>query len=287
MGTPDDAKQRAASTYNAASDFYDHPVNSFWEQYGQRTVSRLGLRPGSRILDVCSGSGASAIPAAEAVGPAGSVLGVDLAGNLLRLAERKAKDRGLGNVEFRIADMLALDAPAASFDTVICVFGIFFVPDMEQAVRELWRLVRPGGRLALTTWGPRFFEPVNTAFWNAVRAERPELHKGFNPWDRIAEPEALRALFESTGAEAPDIVPEMRWHPLRTPEDWWPMVMGTGYRGTVEQLGVDARERVRHACLDFIRSAGVGAVEANVLYGAATKRDSPDGLRRDRAGESI
>jgi len=108
MATPDDAKQKAARTYNAASDFYDHPVNSFWEQYGRRTVSRLPLNAGARILDVCCGTGASAIPAAEAVGPDGFVLGVDLAENLLGLANRKAKERGLTNVEFRAADMLDL-----------------------------------------------------------------------------------------------------------------------------------------------------------------------------------
>jgi SAM-dependent methyltransferase len=154
---------------------------------------------------------------------------------------------------------------------VICVFGIFFVPDMPQAARELWRLVRPGGQLAITTWGPHFFEPANTAFWNAVRTESPDLYKGFNPWDRISEPDALRALLLSAGAGAPEIVAEMRSHQLRSPEDWWPMVLGTGYRGTVEQLGPTARDKVRKQCLDFIRTAGVESVEANVLYAVATK----------------
>ena len=72
MATPVDAKQRAKSAYNAAADFYDHPVNTFWEWYGQQTVSRLRLEAGAKILDVCCGSGASAIPAAKAVGQADS-----------------------------------------------------------------------------------------------------------------------------------------------------------------------------------------------------------------------
>ena len=107
MATPVDAKQRAMSTYNAAADFYDHPVNTFWEWYGQQTVSRLRLEAGAKILDVCCGSGASAIPAAKAVGPNGFVLGVDLAENLIELAKAKARERGLENIEFRIADMSA------------------------------------------------------------------------------------------------------------------------------------------------------------------------------------
>jgi len=65
----DEAKKKAASTYNAASDFYDHPANTFWERYGRQTVERLQLAPGKRVLNVCCGSGASALPAAEIVGP--------------------------------------------------------------------------------------------------------------------------------------------------------------------------------------------------------------------------
>jgi len=273
MGTssPDDAKQRAASTYNAASDFYDHPANSFWDRYGQRTVARLRISPGARVLDVCCGSGASAIPAAQAIGSHGSVLGVDLAENLLALARAKAKHRGLKNLEFRVGDMLDLQLAGSKFDVVICVFGIFFVPDMRKAVAELWRQVRPGGKLAITTWGPRFFEPVNTIFWNAVRAARPDLYKGFNPWDRVSEAEALRAIFVEAGAEVPNIVADMTSHLLGSPEDWWPMVLGTGYRGTIEQLDADERCRVRNECLDFIRATGTQSVEANVLYASAVK----------------
>jgi hypothetical protein len=51
-------------------------------------------------------------------------------------------------------------------------------------------VVRPGGRLAITTWGPDFFQPATAAFWSSVRDERPDLYRGFNPWDRITDPRA-------------------------------------------------------------------------------------------------
>jgi ubiquinone/menaquinone biosynthesis C-methylase UbiE len=269
--TPDQAKAKAAAAYNAAADSYDHPANSFWERYGRRTVDRLRLRQGARVLDVCCGSGASAIPAAEVVGPDGFVLGVDLAESLLELARTKAKNRGLGNVEFHAGDMLDLGLRPYGFDAVICVFGIFFVPDMEQAIRELWLRVRPGGQLAVTTWGPRWFEPVTTAFWDAVRAIRPDLYKGFNPWDRICQPETVRALLSAAGVEEPAVVAESGSQPLDAPEDWWPMVLGTGYRGTIEHLEVEAREQVRRDCLRFIRASQVRSVEVNVVYASATR----------------
>jgi ubiquinone/menaquinone biosynthesis C-methylase UbiE len=271
MGTPEDAKKKAAATYNAASDSYDHPANFFWERYGRRTVERLRLPSGARVLDACCGSGASAIAAAELVGSAGFVLGVDLAENLLELARRKAKQRGLKNLDFRVGDILDLELPEASFDAVVCVFGIFFVPDMQAAVSQLWRLVRPSGMLAITTWGPRFFEPASTAFWDSICAVRPDLYKSFNPWDRISEPNAVRSLFAVAGVEDLKVVAEAGVHGLSSAEDWWPMVLGTGYRGTVEQLNAEDRERVRRENIDFIRRTDVRSVEANVIYAVAVR----------------
>jgi len=258
------AGMSVAATYNAASDSYD--ANAFWGRFGQRTVERLGLRNGARVLDVCCGSGASALPAAEAVGPDGFVLGVDLAEDLLALARRKAAH--LRNVEFRRGDML--DLPPGEFDAVVCVFGIFFVPDIAAAVRSLRGRVRPGGQLAITTWGPRYLEPASSVFWDSVRAVRPDLYKGFTPWDRINDPESLRAVLAEGGVEGAEIVAEPGWHPIPSPEAWWAAVMGSGYRGTVDQLDAGDFERVRAANYAFIRESGITAGEANVVYAVAT-----------------
>jgi ubiquinone/menaquinone biosynthesis C-methylase UbiE len=269
--TVDEARARAARTYNAAADVYDDPANSFWERFGRRTVERLQLRKGAMVLDVCCGSGASALPAAEIVGPSGFVLGVDLADRLLENARAKAKARALLNLQFRVGDLLDLRIPDDQFDAVVCVFGIFFVPDMSLALRLLWERVRSGGKLAITTWGPRFFEPATTAFWGSIRKERPDLYKGFNPWDRICDPQSLRALFAEAGIANPDMAAESDRHSISSPEAWWAAVLGSGYRGTVDQLDAAARERVRAANFEFIRNSGTASVEANVVYAVAEK----------------
>ena len=271
MNKSESAQKKAAATYNAAADKFDDPANSFWDAFGGKTIEQLQLNRGARVLDVCCGSGASAIPAAEIVGPEGSVLGIDLAENLLKLAQAKVQIRALNNIEFSVADMLGLGFSDGEFDAVVCVFGIFFVPDIPAAVRELWRLVRPGGKLAITTWGPRFFEPATTAFWNSIREVRPDLYKGFNPWDRITDPESLRAVFQEGGVDEVIVVAASGTHDVPSPEAWWSAVLGSGYRGTVDQLDPDQLEQVRRANLNYILSSGIREVEANVVYAVATK----------------
>ncbi len=144
---------RAARTYTAAADHYLRPALGFWDQWGAATVARLPLLSGDAVLDVCCGAGASALPAARVVGPAGNVLGLDLAQPLLALARQRSAALGLTNVCFRECDATASGLESGSFDAVVCVFGVFFAADMPAFVAEMWRLVRPGGTLAITTWG--------------------------------------------------------------------------------------------------------------------------------------
>jgi ubiquinone/menaquinone biosynthesis C-methylase UbiE len=268
---PENPQARAAFAYNAAADFYDASPLSFWEYFGCRTIELASLPIGSRVLDVCCGTGASALPAAEAVGPTGNVIGVDLAKELLALARTKAIQRRFANIEFEIGDMLSLRFPTETFDAVVCVFGIFFLPDMTMAVRELWRCVRPGGQLAVTTWGPNLFEPANDIFWRAIKDVRPDLYKGFNPWDRIDNPASLRKILDEAGVASPKIIAENRLHPINSTEDWWTIVLGSGYRGTIEQLTLAERQKVKKANLAFIRDEQISAIETNVLYSLSTK----------------
>jgi ubiquinone/menaquinone biosynthesis C-methylase UbiE len=115
---PGNPQERAAFTYNAAADCFDASPLSFWDYFGRRTVKLASLPVGARVLDVCCGTGASAMPAAEVVGPTGKVIAVDLAKQLVDLARRKAVQWRLGNIEFELGDMLSLRFPVASFDAV-------------------------------------------------------------------------------------------------------------------------------------------------------------------------
>ncbi|HUL74359.1 MAG TPA: class I SAM-dependent methyltransferase [Vicinamibacterales bacterium] len=266
---------KAEQTYNAAADTFCAEPLAFWDRYGQRTVDRLGLRPGAHVLDVCCGAGASALAAAGAVGPGGRVLAVDLAGELLAIGRARARDAQLSCLEFQRADVTALALPPASFDAVICVFGIFFVPDMEAQVAALWRLVKPGGQLAITTWGPDMFGPGYPLWLEAIRQVRPDLTSAVNPWDRITTPEAVRELFARAGIAGVEVVPEAGHQPLRTPEDFWTVALGSGLRWAIDQLGPEAAVGVKRTVLDQLAAARVDRIATNVIYAAARRPADP------------
>jgi SAM-dependent methyltransferase len=194
------ARLKAAATYDAAADHFDAPALAFWDRHGRRTVALLGARAGDRVLDVGCGTGASAIPAAVAVGANGHVTGIDIAENMLARARAKAAAQGLNNTTFRLADMSASGLPDAGFDSVISVFSVFFVPDIERQVAELWRMLRPGGRLAVTVWARGAFDPGAAIFGEEVRRVRPDLPVAGRPWERLTDPDNLRRLLQRPSA---------------------------------------------------------------------------------------
>jgi len=267
----DEYTRRAARTYGAAADHYDLDALSFWDRFGAATVSQLPLAAGDSVLDLCCGAGASAIPAAHVIGAAGRVQGIDVAEPLLKLARARAALEGLANVEFRQGDATCTGLADGSFGAVVCVFGVFFAPDMTAFMQEMWRLVRPGGVLAVTTWGPGLFEPANSLFWDYVREVEPALYKAFSPWDEITTPEALASLFSRAGAQRPTVRPSPAHHLLDSPDDFWDVVLGSGYRATVDALSPPQQERVRARLLRELRSQRVTAVRTDVVIGTAKR----------------
>jgi ubiquinone/menaquinone biosynthesis C-methylase UbiE len=263
--------ERAARTYGAAADHYELPTLSFWDRFGEQTVERLRLEPGMAVLDLCCGAGASAIPAARAVGTTGRVLGIDVAEPLLRLARAKAAKAGLANLEFRCGDATRTGLADSSFDAVTCVFGVFFAADMAAFAAEMWRLVGRAGTLAVTTWGDGLFEPANSCFWDAVGEVEPALVRAFNPWDEITSEPALADLFARAGMARPAVTVFGAEHHLEDPDQFWDIVLGSGYRATIDALSADQQEQVRARLLPKLRSARITALRTDVIFATAQR----------------
>ncbi len=117
-----------------------------------RLVGDARLRPGQQVLDLGCGTGYPALLAAQAVGKEGSVLGLDLADEMLDVARRKAGALGLSNVTFERADAARLPFDSSSWDSIISRFCLMFLPDVPKGVAEIARVLKPGGFLVAAVW---------------------------------------------------------------------------------------------------------------------------------------
>ncbi len=111
--------------------------------------------PGERVLDVACGTGLVALGAARAVGPQGRVVGTDISDQMVEAARRHAEGQGLSHISCIRMDAENLALRDGSFDVALCALGLMYVPDPLRAVREMRRVLRPGGRLGLAVWGER------------------------------------------------------------------------------------------------------------------------------------
>ena len=103
-------------------------------------------------MDVATGTGAVLLPAAQQVGPKGHVTGIDLSSSMIQKVKDTASSNGLSNVDLLKMDAEKLDFPDAYFDAVTCGFGIWFFPDMGAALREMYRVCKPGGFVGISVF---------------------------------------------------------------------------------------------------------------------------------------
>ena len=152
---PERFKRDSKSSWDAAAAGWE----KWWplferaaQSVSNRLVELARIKPGDRVLDIATGTGEPAITAARKVGPNGRVIGVDHSPGMLEVARRRAASLGLSNVEYREGDAASLREPSASFDAVVCRWGLMFVPDLAAAVRGIRDLLKPGASLATAVW---------------------------------------------------------------------------------------------------------------------------------------
>ncbi|HEX2171716.1 MAG TPA: methyltransferase domain-containing protein [Dehalococcoidia bacterium] len=119
----------------------------------EEVLRRAALRPGWSVLDVGTGPGVAALRAAEIVGPAGEIVGIDLAPDMITTAESRVRDVSGAGPRFAVMDAESLSFPDASFDAVIASLSLMLCPNPDLALREARRVLKPGGRIAAAVWG--------------------------------------------------------------------------------------------------------------------------------------
>jgi SAM-dependent methyltransferase len=115
-------------------------------------IEHAALQPGQRVLELAAGPGDTGFLAAELIQPGGTLVSTDATESMLEVARARAAQLGISNVEFKRIELEWIDLDTASVDAVLCKWGLMFTIDPEAALREVRRVLRPGGRVALAAW---------------------------------------------------------------------------------------------------------------------------------------
>jgi SAM-dependent methyltransferase len=224
----------------------------------QRLVELAGVEPGSRVLDVAAGFGEPALTAARKARPDGTVVATDISAEMLAFGRERAEAAGVDNIEFMESDANSLDFPHESFDAAVSRWGIIFEPDGEGSAERVRGFLKPGARMAISSWGtpeqvPMIGRPMKTALGFLGVPPPPPGTPG--PLSRPT-PEQIGGLLQGGGfsdveTEEMDIEFEMT-----SPEEFSVYVRDVIAPITrmVEQHPEDVQEKAWKAIADDIRS---------------------------------
>ncbi len=199
----DNRKQATADVFDRAAGTYDQLGVDFFTPMGRDLVTRVGLRPGERVLDLGAGRGAVTFAAAEAVGNDGEVFAIDIAPTMVELLRGDVGKRGLSGVHVSVGDAEMPELEPGSFDAIVSGLTLFFLADPGSALRRYAVLLRSGGRLGFTTFAGNdpHFEAAMKEIGRFLPDPMPPRDERQGPF---GTPEAIETLLADSGFHVTD-----------------------------------------------------------------------------------
>lgn len=266
-------KDLFSGIFNRAAPTYDQVGPRFFTHFGQRLVELAQIPKGAQVLDVATGRGAVLFPAASAVGATGRVIGIDLAPTMVQETAKVIAARKLApQVAVMPMDAEALHFPDASFDYLLCGFALFFFPQLDRALAEFRRVLKPQGRIAVTTWDQAFaplagLDALAQSYLPPQPTTSPAPTAEASRQPVFDTPAGLAAILQAGGftaiqlhAEAPDFV-------FADAEEFWATLWSHGGRAILERIE---------------STAGVAGLQhfQQALLAKLTEMAQPDGIHQ-------
>ncbi len=256
---------------------WDGLTMDFLKPMGQEIIRFLEPSGKDRVLDIAGGTGEPGLTIASMLDE-GSVVITDLAENMLTIAQENAMLRGIRNIETKACDVSDLPFPDNSFDAVSCRFGFMFFPDMQLAANEIFRVLKPGGRMATSVWNiPEKNFWVTATMGTIMRnmelpAPSPDLPGMF----RCAKPGRMKEIFEKAGFknyQEKEVVSKLR---SGTVETYWGMMteVAAPVVAALSNASEIMREKIKTEVFELVRQKYPGdnlAIDASALVIMAEK----------------
>ncbi len=227
-------KQEVTRLFDLVAPGYDHPSLRLFLFTADALIQFLRPQPGSKILDIATGTGAAAVAAAQTIGPTGRVQAIDLSEAMIDKAIKNVEKMALGNVDYHVMDAEQVEFKSNYFDAAICSFGIFFLPDKDAALKNWLRVLKPGGQIAFTAFAESAFMPMTEIF--QTQMQQYNIIIDTSDWEKLAQPQQCQELLHKAGATEIRVVEKQMGYHLNNTEDWWGVLWNSGFRGYIEQL---------------------------------------------------
>jgi SAM-dependent methyltransferase len=146
------AREQRRAEWTERVETYAREAVGLNRPFAEALVSLVAPEDGARVLDIATGPGVVAVEAAKRVGPAGTVTATDLVSAWAPYVAQMASEAGVDNVRFAAMPAETIELPDATFDVVLCQFGLMFMPNPVAALREMRRVLRPDGKLGVVVW---------------------------------------------------------------------------------------------------------------------------------------
>ena len=254
-----------------------HIVPAFSGAWAEDMVKRAALRNGERVLDLACGTGIVSRHALQFLGTSGAVTGVDVNAAVLEKA-REICPPDAAPVEWKQADAAALPFSDAVFDVALCQQGLQYFPDRSRALKEIKRILVPGGRIVFSVWRSIDYSPFYQALHHALaRYVSPEAAEMLSSAYALSDADELKALFTSAGfkrIELSIVIKQMRCPSLKE-------FLGGGFAASpfAEEISAlpEAKhekllQMVRNAVVDYIDDKGLAAPMESHLISARKQR---------------
>jgi len=243
MPDADNPKAGITAIFDQIAEGYDNPSQRFFHFAADYMLNLAQPAPGNRVLDIATGTGMAAIAAARLIQPGGRVQAIDIAEQMLHKAQRNVAKHALANIDLHVMDAEELEFRSNDFDLISCAFGLFFFRDVQQAVRDWQRVLKPGGRVIFSTFGKTAFQPMAQWFREALEACGADFPR--EAWQRFSEEAECQALLAQAGYDNIRISRKQLGYHLASENDWWEIINNSAMRGLLNLLDDTQQDSLR------------------------------------------
>lgn len=238
MTTETKHQEQSSESWSRAAPGYGNTGPTFFQYFGHELAQFAQVPKGARVLDVATGRGAVLFPAAEQVGPQGEAIGVDYAAGMVKETNTEINTRGVKNALVYQMDAEQLNFPDQTFDIVFCGFALFFFPHPDRALAEFHRVLKAGGKLAISTWGK------DDPHWHWLS----DLIKQFSPKQQSKAPrfntvDSLSEVLQRAGFKNTAFTERTRKVFFTSADEWWKTQWTQGARLFLEQIPTETLEK--------------------------------------------